>query len=533
MGTKKIMSFVSVVAGVCLLTSNGLAQEFQDRVRLNTAVNTGSVEMSPDISRDGTELYFIECVRGLPPTCRAKLSRRDDPSQPWQRAGYVDDEWNYMTAGVSVSPDGLEMYFGDELWPESFRSYPPESNGGDLWVSRRATIEDGWEAPSNLGDLVNSDAIDTFPSLSRDGLTLLFQSERPDGYGSMDIWAARRNSTAEPFGPAENLGSAINGRSGDGAAELSPDGLTLFFTSNRSGGHGNFDLWMSTRTSPTAPWGEPLNLGPSVNSPDLEAFPSLSADGQTLYYHSGFGNPSKGDGDIFQVTIQQPVPEPELQAGDADQDRDFDQFDLIRVQQSAKYLTGNAATWGQGDWNGAPGGKPGSPPAGNGLFDQLDIIAALSAGKYLSGPYAALAGPGAAGDGQTSIVYHAGTGELSVDAPAGTQLTSINIDSAAGIFTGQAATNLGGSFDNDSDNNIFKATFGSSFGSLSFGNVAQAGLSQQLVLSDLSVVGSLAGGGDLGAVDLVYVPEPATALLAITGLLGVVSLCLIRKTSAP
>ena len=102
------------------------------------------------------------------------------------------------------------------------------------------------------------------------------------------------------------------------------------------------------------------------------------------------------------------------------------------------------------------------------------------------------------------------TGEVSVDAPAGAVLTSINIDSAAGIFTGAAAANLGGSFDNDSDNNIFKATFGSSFGSISFGNVAQAGLSQDFVVNDLSVVGSLAGGGPLGDVDLIYIPEPSS-----------------------
>ena len=65
---------------------------------------------------------------------------------------------------------------------------------------------------------------------------------------------------------------------------------------------------------------------------------------------------------------------------------------------------------------------------------------------------------------------------------------------------------------------IFKATFGSSFGSLSFGNVAQAGLSEEFVLGDLTVIGSLAGGGDLGNVDLVYVPEPTSGLLLSVGL---------------
>jgi hypothetical protein len=227
-------------------------------------------------------------------------------------------------------------------------------------------------------------------------------------------------------------------------------------------------------------------------------------------------------GFVTQFTLVPLLPQPKpLQAGDADQDLDFDQLDLVRVQVAAKYLTGKAATWGEGDWNGAPGGQQGSPPSGNGLFDQRDIIGALSAGKYLTGKYAALAGPGAPRDRQTSIIYHAGSGELSVDAPAGVQLTSIKIDSADGIFTGARAQNLGGSFDNDADGNIFKATFGSSFGSLSFGNVAQPGLSKELLLSDLTVVGSLAGGGDLGAVDLIYVPEPSAALLIALGCLTI------------
>ena len=214
-----------------------------------------------------------------------------------------------------------------------------------------------------------------------------------------------------------------------------------------------------------------------------------------------------------------------LQAGDADQDHEFDQMDLVQVQVAARYLTGQAATWGEGDWNGAPGGSPGNPPSGDGLFDQFDIIAAQQAGAYLTGTYAAIRSGGQSGDGQTSLVYFPATGELAVDAPAGVELTSINIESASGIFTGDAAQNLGGSFDNDSDGNIFKATFGSSFGSISFGSVAQAGLSEEVVFGDLSVVGSLAGGGDLGDVDLIYVPEPSTVWLL---LMAIVSLAAFR-----
>jgi hypothetical protein len=219
-----------------------------------------------------------------------------------------------------------------------------------------------------------------------------------------------------------------------------------------------------------------------------------------------------------------------LLPGDADQDYHFDQLDLVQVQQANKYLSGQPATWGEGDWNGAPGGSPGNPPTGDGLFNQFDIIAAQQGAAYLTGSYAAIQPNGQSGDGQTSVIYDPSTGELQVDAPSGVELTSINIDSAGGIFTSSAAENLGGSFDNDVDNNIFKATFGGSFGSISFGNVAQAGLSEEFVLGDLSVIGSLAGGGDLGNVDLVYVPEPSTFGLLLLGLLTGLQLRFRRPT---
>jgi hypothetical protein len=261
----------------------------------------------------------------------------------------------------------------------------------------------------------------------------------------------------------------------------------------------------------------------------VDGVDGLSYNGQA--YPGGDTNPNN----ILpeDVSFVQLVGSPLLQPGDADQDYDFDQLDLVQVQIAAKYLTGQAATWGEGDWNGAPGGEQGKPPTGNGLFDQVDIIAALGAAKYLTGPYAAIATGGKQDDRQTSIIYNPTSGELAIDAPAGVELTSVNVDSAAGIFTSEAARNLGGSFDNDADNNIFKATFGSSFGSLSFGNVAQVGLSEEFLLGDLTVIGSLAGGSDLGDVDLIYVPEPPTALLALFGTLATFALLRRRDGQEP
>ena len=98
------------------------------------------------------------------------------------------------------------------------------------------------------------------------------------------------------------------------------------------------------------------------------------------------------------------------------------------MQVAAKYLTDEPATWGEGDWDGGPGGSFGDPPPGNGRFDQLDLVAALTAGQYLAGPYAAIGPHGVQGDGQTSIGYNAQTGHVWVDAPAGKELTSVHVD---------------------------------------------------------------------------------------------------------
>ena len=216
----------------------------------------------------------------------------------------------------------------------------------------------------------------------------------------------------------------------------------------------------------------------------------------------------------------------ELSPGDANRDFAFDQDDIVQVLvQGSKYLTGQAATWGEGDWDGAPGGYPGEPPTGDGLFDQQDIIAALQAGVYLTGPYGALstATGGFDGDDQTSIKYDPATGELGVGAPAGKDLTSINITSEGSKFIGDKPAVLDGAFDNFAPDNIFKATFGGMFGAISFGNVLAPGMSADAVIKDLAVVGSLAGGGDLGDVDLCCIPEPSAIVLTLLGLLAVFS----------
>jgi hypothetical protein len=195
--------------------------------------------------------------------------------------------------------------------------------------------------------------------------------------------------------------------------------------------------------------------------------------------------------------------------GDVNLDGQFDTLDVVETLQSNKYLTGEIAAWSDGDWN------------DDFIFDQRDIVAALATGSYLSGSYLAVAPEGNVGDGQTSVLYNAATGEVAVEPSDGMAFTSLNLESAAGIFAQDPAIGLGGPFDIDDDSSVFKATFGGSFGALSFGHIADPGLEESFLLNDLTVTGSLAGGGTLGDVDLIYipVPEPATGVLAVCGLL--------------
>lgn len=134
--------------------------------------------------------------------------------------------------------------------------------------------------------------------------------------------------------------------------------------------------------------------------------------------------------------------------------------------------------------------------------------------------YAALEPGGHPWDDQISIGYYTFTGELWVEARSGARMTSINIVSVAGIFTGDSPLNLGGDSDRATDHNIYRETLDSSFGSLSFGSVAKRYLSERFVLNDLTVTGPLVGGGSLGDVDLIYFPEPSTGLLLGLGLVG-------------
>ncbi|MEP6636270.1 MAG: hypothetical protein ABJB97_06055 [Acidobacteriota bacterium] len=231
------------------------------------------------------------------------------------------------------SPDGLSLYIVSDR--------PGGIGAFDIWVASRASTDDPWGAPQNLGAPVNSSALDWSPT-PVPGHGLFFVSSRPGGCGNVpsdDIYFTRFkngaweepqnvgcqiNSTASEaspsyfedesgqailyfssnrpggfeaggtdqdiyfsvdFGPAQ-LAPGLNTAANDVRPNIRKDGREIVFDSNRPGGFGGLDIWTASRETTSDNWPTPTNLGSVINTVSTEARATLSRDGLTMYFGS-------------------------------------------------------------------------------------------------------------------------------------------------------------------------------------------------------------------------------------------------------
>jgi hypothetical protein len=214
----------------------------------------------------------------------------------------------------------------------------------------------------NLGATVNTSSYDTMPSISADGLVLFFMSGRAGGLGGDDLWFTRRATKNDPWGSPVNLGATINSSLNEACPDISADSRMLFFSDHmlgpfRPGGYGGQDIWITTRARTNDPWGEPMNLGPVINSSDWEFSPNISGDGSTLYFAS-MPPGGTGNADLWQAPIIPVV--------------DFNGDEIVDFKDFSKL----AQYWGQNESS-----VDIAPPIGDGTVDFQDL--AVFAGYWL------------------------------------------------------------------------------------------------------------------------------------------------------
>ena len=294
-----------------LVLTLGLAAEvanadftFGEPTNLGPTVNSSHGEIPNCFSADGLEFYFHSYNRpGGYGHWDIWIARRPTIDDDWGAPENLGPPVNtsQFDGCAFISFDGLELYFNSGR-PGGYGSY-------DIWVSTRQTKDAEWGTPVNLGPIVNSSSLDGGPLISTDDLSLYFSSKRPGGYGSWDIWVATRETVEATWREPVNLGAVVNSSAEECGSFISANGLSLFFCEEykgpfRPGGFGKTDMWVTTRASVNDPWGTPVNLGPIVNSPSLDFLPRISPDGSMLYFSSerpgGLGGPF---GDIYQAPI--------------------------------------------------------------------------------------------------------------------------------------------------------------------------------------------------------------------------------------
>lgn len=170
--------------------------------------------------------------------------------------------------------------------------------------STQAQKYSDWSASVNLGSVINSALSDQGPALSRDGLSLYFTSNRAGGLGGFDMYVSQRESANDEWGSPMNLGPTVNTAFDEGNPAFSRDGHLLFFQSKRPGGLGGIDLWVTRRehTHDDFDWQLPVNLGAGVNSSADDNGPTYfenEDDGPPQLYFGSSRSGGLGAADIY------------------------------------------------------------------------------------------------------------------------------------------------------------------------------------------------------------------------------------------
>jgi hypothetical protein len=189
--------------------------------------------------------------------------------------------------GPALSASGLELYF-----PSDRAGALGGPGDQDIYVSRRSSVGADWGPPERVPPPISSPFFDITPSISLDGLDLYFASNRPGPFSPPwpDLWASHRASVNDPWGEPVNLGPGVNTMLFEGSISISPDQRTAYFAGGYAPG-SVFSLYLSTRNSTDDAFGPRVRLLPPIDADGHEFGPALTPSGHTMFFASSIDDP--------------------------------------------------------------------------------------------------------------------------------------------------------------------------------------------------------------------------------------------------
>jgi hypothetical protein len=253
---------------------------------LGSAINGEYDEHSPVVSADESVLLYTS---NRPGTGNVKspdgLFSEDIYTSEWREGKWLPG----LNLGKKVNTAVNDASVSVTPDGRTLLAYRNDGVSGDLYVS--VAGEEGWSKLKKLPKPINTTYDATHGVFTDGGNTIYFTSDRPGGLGGKDIYVSRKLPTGE-WGKPQNLGDRINTPEDEDSPFIHSDGKTLYFASEGHTSMGGFDIFHSTLNDSNK-WSEPVNVGYPINTPDDDLFYIPTADGQRVYYASkrkgGFG----------------------------------------------------------------------------------------------------------------------------------------------------------------------------------------------------------------------------------------------------
>jgi outer membrane protein OmpA-like peptidoglycan-associated protein/tetratricopeptide (TPR) repeat protein len=284
-----LKSKAAELIAICNFASAHPIQKEINVTNAGDSVNTADAEYFPSITVQDSLFLFMR---------RSNFKREDFyistlKNNTFSKAAALADHLNIAEkkGSMSLSQDLNTLYYAADYNEKGYGRYD---------IYKVTKTNKGWSEPKNVGKNINSDYWDSAPSIAPDNQALYFSSNRPGGYGGIDIYVAYKNEKGY-FEEAINMGPTINTAGDEQSPFMHADNKTLYFSSNGWPGFGGADLFVSRKKIDGA-WSSPLNLGYPINTFENEGSIAVAGGGTDAYIASDRAD-SRGSLDIYKVIL--------------------------------------------------------------------------------------------------------------------------------------------------------------------------------------------------------------------------------------